>query len=305
MSLTIAIPSYNKEKYIERCIKSVLIEKQYIDKIFVVDNCSSDKTLELARKFEPEVTCIKNDTNLGMSGNFNKCIELCNTDWLMILHADDELLPGAIKKYLNYIEKYPDLGLIHADSYSIVDGDESSKSLHQVHKKELWKAGIDALSCPYGVCSAVMVKKDAYDKLGGFINSSLSSDVEMWARISGKYDVGFINHPTVIYHVSAASLGPQSLIKRSVKEIKADWDNLHEKIAQSYPTDLSRQEYLKRMYSAGPGSYWPVFKANLLAKNFKNTLHALYIIVFTYNGAIPLLEIILNYLKKRLKPASK
>ncbi len=301
MSLTIAIPSYNKEKYIERCIKSVLIEKNLVDKIIVVDNCSSDKTIEIARKFEPEITCIVNETNLGMSGNFNKCIELCETEWLMILHADDELLPGAISKYLEYIKKYPDLGLIHADSYSIVDGDESTKNLNQIHKKELWKAGLDALSCPYGVCSAVMVKKSAYDKLGGFINWSLSSDAEMWARIAGKYDVGYINHPTVIYHISAASLGPQSLIKRSVKQIKADWDNLNQRISESYPTPESSKAYLDRMHQAGPANYWPVFKANLIEGNYKNAIHALYIIVFTYNGLIPLCKIVGRYALKRLK----
>lgn len=301
MSLTIAIPSYNKEKYIERCIKSVLIEKNLVDKIIVVDNCSTDKTIEISRKFEPEITCIVNETNLGMSGNFNKCIELCETEWLMILHADDELLPGAISKYLEYIKKYPDLGLIHADSYSIVDGDESTKNLNQIHKKELWKAGLDALSCPYGVCSAVMVKKSAYDKLGGFINWSLSSDAEMWARIAGKYDVGYINHPTVIYHISAASLGPQSLIKRSVKQIKDDWDNLNQRISESYPTPESSKAYLDRMHQAGPANYWPVFKANLIAGNYKNAIHALYIIVFTYNGLIPLCKIIGRYALKHLK----
>lgn len=301
MSLTIAIPSYNKEKYIERCIKSILVEKEHIDKIFLIDNCSTDRTFELAQQFEPDITCIKNETNLGMSGNFNKCIEVCTTDWLMILHADDELLPGTITKYLEYTKKYPDLGIIHADSYSIIDGDESTKSLNQIPKKELWKAGIEALSCPYGVCSAVVVKKAAYDKLGGFINSSLSSDAEMWARIAGKYDVGYLNYPTVIYHISAASLGPQSLIKRSVKDIKADWDNLSKRISESYPTPESSKAYLEKMRLAGPANYWPVFKANLIAGNYKNAIHALYIIIFTYKGIVPLSKIVGRYIAKHLK----
>lgn len=298
MSLTIAIPSYNKEKYIERCINSVLAEKANIDRIIVVDNCSSDNTFQIAQTYSPRIECFRNETNLGMSGNFNRCIELCNTDWLMIVHADDEILPGSIEKYSRMIEKYPDIGLIHADSYSILNGDPSTKNLSQQPKKEIWKAGLDAISCPYGVCSAVMVKKDAYNTLGGFIVSSLSSDVEMWARIAGSYDIGYINEPTVIYHVNSASTGPQSLVNRSVKEIKKDWDNLNEKIAASYPTPESRTAFLNKVRQLAPSSYWSVLTANIRARNIKNVIQSLYLIVFTYNGIIPLTKLSFAAAKK-------
>ncbi len=305
MSLTIAIPSYNKEKYIERCLNSVLAEKQHIDRIILVDNCSTDKTFEIAQGYGPNVTAHRNDTNLGMSGNFNRCIELCDTEWLMIVHADDELLPGAIQQYLALIKKHPSIGLIHADSYSVLNGDESTKTLSQNHKKELWTAGADAMSCAYGVCSAVMVRKDVYDRLGGFIVSSLSSDVEMWARIAGSYDVGYINNPTVIYHVNSASTGPQSLINRSVKEIKADWDLLTEKIADSYPTPEAKEAFLRQSLKLAPSSYWGVVKANIRARNYKNALQALWLIIFTYNGLIPLTKIIWGIFVKKVKSVTK
>jgi glycosyltransferase involved in cell wall biosynthesis len=298
MSLTIAIPSYNKEQYLERCINSVLLEKDQIDRIILVDNCSSDKTFDIGRRFAPLVECYRNETNLGMSGNFNRCIELCETEWLMIVHADDELIPGAIKKYMDLIERYPTVGLIHADSYSVLNSDYSTKSLSHQNKKEFWKAGVDALSCSYGVCSAVMVKKSVYDKLGSFIVSSLSSDVEMWARIAGAYDIGFINAPTVIYHVNSASTGPQSLVNRSVKEIRADWDLLNEKISKSYPTKEAGDTFLKQTYKLAPYSYWGVLKANLRAHNYTNVFQSLYLIIFTYKGLIPLCKLVTRATKK-------
>ena len=75
-TLTIAIPSYNKEKYIDRCLKSILHEKEHVTEIFVVDNCSSDDTYELAKKYKPDITCYQNEENIGMSGNWNRCIDL-------------------------------------------------------------------------------------------------------------------------------------------------------------------------------------------------------------------------------------
>ncbi len=301
MSLTIAIPSYNKEKYIERCINSILAEKESVDRVILIDNCSTDNTFKIAQKYIPQIECFQNEKNVGMSGNFNKCIELCKTEWLMIVHADDEIVHGSITKYLDLIEKYPSVFLVHADSYSIIDGNQDTKSLSQQTKKEFWRAGLDAISCPYGVCSAVMVRKAAYDALGVFIPSSLSSDVEMWGRIASHYDIGYINAPTVIYHVSSSSTGPQSLINRSVKEIKEDWDNLNEKIASNYPTNESRVAFLKKTHELGPYTYWNVLKANIRAGNVTNIIQSLYIILFMYNGAIPLTGLILQAIKKVLK----
>ena len=204
MKITVAIPSYNKEKYIKQCLKSILVEKAHIDKIILVDNCSTDKTFEIAKTFEPQITCYRNDTNLGMVGNWNKCIDLCTTEWLMIFHADDEMTPGAISKYKDFTKKWPTVALIHANSYSMNEEDSDSKTLSGTNQKDFWKAGLEAMSCHYGVCSAVMVKKEVYTKLGHFM-PSLSSDAEMWARIASKYDIGFLNSPTVTYRISQTS----------------------------------------------------------------------------------------------------
>jgi glycosyltransferase involved in cell wall biosynthesis len=179
LNLTVAIPSYNKEKYIDRCIKSALSNKDDITKIIVVDNQSTDTTLALTKNYAPDVSWHQNETNLGMARNWNKCIELCDTEWLLILHADDELVPGAIKLYEQFIQKYPTVGIIHANSFSIIEGDESTKTFTKKNQKEFWHAGLEGMKCHYGVCSSVMVKKVVYDKLGYFIES-LSSDREKY-----------------------------------------------------------------------------------------------------------------------------
>ena len=299
-TITVAIPSYNKETQIARCIESVLENASEIDHILLIDNCSTDNTFEVAKGYEPRITCIKNDINLGMSGNFNRCIELCKSDWLMIFHADDVMLPGAIKKYRALIEKHPETGLIHADSYTVIEGDQKTKSHHPRNTKEFYEAGTDALTCPYGVCSAVMVKKAAYDKLGGFVASSLSSDVEMWARVAANYPVGSINEPTVIYYSSIKSTGPQSLVNRTVAEIKADWDDFNARTALAYPEGPARDAFLSSVQLSAPGNYFAVVKANLRAGNWRNVLAGLTLIIIDYRGLWPLLRIISKIVRRRL-----
>lgn len=304
-TITVAIPSYNKEAQIKRCLESVLKNAADIDRIVLIDNCSTDKTLEIAQSFAPKIECIKNESNLGMSGNFNRCIGLCATDWLMILHADDEMLPGAIARYRELIEKHPRVGLIHADSYTVTENDEASRSYHPRRTRELYEAGTEALSCPYGVCSAVIVKQAAYDQLGGFVVDSLSSDVEMWARVASHYPVGSINEPTVIYHSSVKSTGPQSLVNRSVHEIKADWDDLNRRISLVYPEGPARDSYLDEVRRSAPGNFFAVVKANIRARNWRNVWAGIKLIVIDYRGAWPLLLMIWAICLKRVRTTLK
>ena len=301
MNITVAVPSYNKEKYIERCLGSIVHEKEYIEKILLVDNQSTDKTFELAQKLFPDVECVLNETNIGMSPNWNKCIDLCETEWLMIFHADDEMVPGAMKHYKKIIEEYPTAGIIYANAYSIIEDDESTKTTSETSKKEFWKAGLEAMSCKPTVCSAVMVKKEAYKKLGYFIDKSLSSDVEMWHRITSAYDVAFLNVSTVIYRINASSTGLDSLINREVKDIKADWDKLNSQMASHYPTKETRDAFLLECFKSAPGSYFAITKANLRAKNYRKVLQTLFLIIVTYRGLIPLLKIVVAILTKRIR----
>ena len=299
MKITVAIPSYNKEKYISRCIESALVEKEYIEKIILVDNHSTDKTLEISKKYEPAITCYQNERNLGMAGNWNRCIELCETEWLLILHADDEMVPGAIQHYINFLQKHPTVGIIHANSYSITEGDVSTKAYAEKQQKEFWKGGLEGMQCHYGVCSSVMVRKDAYKKLGNYIES-LSSDAEMWSRIAAHYDVGFINKPTAIYHVSKTSTGYESHVNRKIMDIKKDWDFLNLSIANNYPTSESRAVFLKNAYTNAPNSYYAVAKANLKVGNYKQAIDACIIIIFSFKGIFTLVKLIIQDLKKYL-----
>lgn len=298
MTLTVAIPSYNKEKYIDRCIKSVLAEKEYIDEIILIDNYSSDNTFELAKKYELQIRCIKNDYNLGMAGNWNKCIDLCKTDLLMILHADDELLPGSIKKYLDFFENHPDVGIVHADFFFVKDGDLKTKQYTKVDDREIRKAGVEALEMPMGyVCSTLMVKKSVYNDVGYYMKSD-SSDAEMILRIASKYDRGYLNMPTAIVHVNLDSFCKASFRDREIKEIEADLLSLGEKI-DSYLSKESRDKRKKSARSAMAGVFFKVFVVNLKAGQYRKAFQALGLVIFKYRGFFIIFVTIYGYLKYR------
>lgn len=106
--VSVCIPSFNNEKTIERCLRSVCTQDYENVEILVVDDCSRDKTLEICEQFSKAVAVITNERNLGLVGNHNRCIDLANGKYVKFVHADDYLLPGAIARMTGALESFPE-----------------------------------------------------------------------------------------------------------------------------------------------------------------------------------------------------
>jgi glycosyltransferase involved in cell wall biosynthesis len=93
--ITFAIPFYSGRAYLAHAIESVLAQRDPDWKAFVCDNASLEAGIaDLVRDVGGgRVGYVRNETNLGMVGNFNRCLDLAETDLVTLLHSDDELGP--------------------------------------------------------------------------------------------------------------------------------------------------------------------------------------------------------------------
>src|SRR5688572_24443046 len=92
VSITIAIPYYSGFSYFKAALQSALQQSISDYKILVVDNSADDEVKSYVESLgEGRIDYHKNPTNLGMIGNFNRCLNLASTELVVILHADDEL----------------------------------------------------------------------------------------------------------------------------------------------------------------------------------------------------------------------
>jgi glycosyltransferase involved in cell wall biosynthesis len=91
-SLTIAIPVYNRSAYIREALESVL-QQETQTRILVLDNDSTQFDFAaLVRSYaSPRIRYIRNEVNVGMAGNWNRCIDACETPFLALVHDDDKL----------------------------------------------------------------------------------------------------------------------------------------------------------------------------------------------------------------------
>lgn len=113
--LTITIPVYERYEYFEEALLSAVNQTIPVS-IIVVDNASSHNKFEnYVNNLNLEnVSYFRNDTNLGLFGNWNRCIELCQTEFVMILCSDDLLSPWYSTCFYEKLLQYPKISCFHS-----------------------------------------------------------------------------------------------------------------------------------------------------------------------------------------------
>ncbi len=89
--ISVIIPAFNEEKYITRCLRSVLSQTIDRDKyeIIVIDDCSTDNTLKVLKPFINEIKLIKNSKNKGLPGSLNEGIKNAKGQFIIRVDSDD------------------------------------------------------------------------------------------------------------------------------------------------------------------------------------------------------------------------
>jgi glycosyltransferase involved in cell wall biosynthesis len=113
VNLITTIPVFNGEAFIAQTLESVARQTLRPDRVVVLDNCSTDRTEEIVRNFR-RLSCefIRNEKNLGLFGNLNRCLTYAaHTKFLHLLHADDLIEPDFYREMTKQLAAGEGLGL--------------------------------------------------------------------------------------------------------------------------------------------------------------------------------------------------
>src|SRR5579885_2801948 len=104
--VSVIVPSYNHASFLRECLQSAL-DQDYSDlEVVVVDDCSSDNSLEIARSIQdPRLQVHKNERNLGAYGTQNRALEMATGDYIAILNSDDVWRKGKLSKQVALLEE--------------------------------------------------------------------------------------------------------------------------------------------------------------------------------------------------------
>lgn len=112
--VSILIPTYNYADFLDETIRSVLHQTYKDFELIIVDNNSSDHTQQVVEKYlrDPRVFFYKNERNVGLVENWNKCLEYARGEYIKFLCADDKFHPRLLEKFVPVMEKFPTVSIV-------------------------------------------------------------------------------------------------------------------------------------------------------------------------------------------------
>jgi glycosyltransferase involved in cell wall biosynthesis len=187
--ISVVIPLYNKEQSAARAIRSVLSQCYPHFELIVVDDGSTDGSLEVAQRFsEPRMTVLT-QSNKGVASARNRGISVAKGEYICFLDADDEYSPGFLDEIAKLISAKPDAALFccrykevdefgrpfvgNADLPETFFGEVTDFFLHYKHSR--------SLMCSSNICA----KRSFIDAVGGFPDGQrIGEDIYLWLRIA-------------------------------------------------------------------------------------------------------------------------
>lgn len=122
-SITFAIPYYDNLGYLAEAIESVRGQTFTDWELVVVDDAGPASAEALVAALgDGRVRYLRNETNLGLAGNWNRCIDVARAEWVTLLHADDRLEPAYAAAVTDVVGDHPLLAAIFTDA-SVIDAD--------------------------------------------------------------------------------------------------------------------------------------------------------------------------------------
>jgi len=184
--ISIVTPSYNQGPYLEKTIRSVLLQGYPNLEYFVIDGGSTDQSVDIIKKYEPWIDNWVSEKDRGQSHAINKGLKMATGELLGWLNSDDYFLPGAFFKFGQTFLEDPSIGAICGQGHIIDERGEIiyTPKLLPVTKESLfaWCFGNDFMqpSCLFTMKS--------WEKSGPIDESlNFALDVEYWIRIAEKF----------------------------------------------------------------------------------------------------------------------
>ena len=195
--ISVVIPTLNRCFTLPRAIESVLRQTLMPCEVIVVDNGSSDGTLELIKSKYPTVR-ILHEKKIGVSAARNRGIKAAQGSWVALLDSDDEWLPNKLQRQIEgYINCGESVRVIHTNEHW-----RKNNLLVNQMKKHQKTGGNIFNQCLLLCCispSSVMLRHDLFDDFGYFDeNLPACEDYDLWLRICSKENVLFVDENLII-----------------------------------------------------------------------------------------------------------
>lgn len=254
--VSVIIPLYNKEREISKSINSVLNQSFSDFELIIVNDGSTDKSMDVVEQFHDTRIRLINKSNGGVSSARNRGIKEAKYECIAFLDGDDWWSSDFLSVLFDLKSRYTDAG-IWAGQYVQVDKNNRLIELNRFPKID--EGYFELYNHLFAICSSsVMIRKTVFDECGYFDEQlTHGEDTDMWIRIALKYKICYTKKTIAFYNIGnnplTKSIGKiPPLNKHFVSNIDKyigikndDWDILLQK---------RKAIYLKRYYIYYPSN---------------------------------------------------
>jgi len=236
-SIDVAIPNYNYGRYLRACVRSVQAQSIENLRILVLDNASNDDSVELVRALAAEDTRIEiiaRKVNKGFHASYNEAIDWAAGDYLIILHADDMLAPGALKRAMECLDSFPNVVMTCGET--VICGEKMRTAPAVPHWRVETGESFIAQRCRTAhntvACCSVVVRTSAQKTAGHYDERlSFAPDLEMWLRLARLGDIAHTNaiQGFVCVHQHNASAYTRERLAPELEAVELSFETFFEK----------------------------------------------------------------------------
>lgn len=216
--VSLLIASYNNEKFLDDCFKSLVAQTYKNIELIICDDCSKDNSLEKIHQWRK---CFKerflhfellvNKENLGITKSINKMLERCQGKYIKLLASDDMLFPEGIEQLVIFAEENA-FDLIYSNMIHVNETTKYGKiniNDFRLQYNEVPFSGYGLTNELIRKCfiaaPGVLIPFKTIEKYGYFDETLSFEDWEYWLRVSITGNIGYVNKITAMYRICTTS----------------------------------------------------------------------------------------------------
>jgi glycosyltransferase involved in cell wall biosynthesis len=187
--VSILMTAYNREKYIAEAIESVLASSFEDFELIIVDDCSRDRTVEIARRYtsDPRVQIHVNEKNLGDYTNRNRAASLSRGRYLKYLDSDDYIYPHGLQIMVEMFEPFPEAAVGFC---SFAQVSERPFPFQLSPRQAYQYAYFNRTHSIFSRASlSTIIRRDKFNAVGGFSGRQWVGDFELWHVLAARFPV--------------------------------------------------------------------------------------------------------------------
>lgn len=216
--ISVLMSAYNVEKYVGKAIESILRQTYQNFEIYIVDDKSEDKTLEIVEEYakaDKRIKVYRNPYPCGLTKNLNNLAKTCTGHYLARMDADDISLELRFEKQMEFLQQNANVAAVGTTYYHMDVNDKVTQWINLLCKPETIKAGLRNQN--WFAHGSLMFRRAPFIGVGGYNEQfTYAQDYELFVRLSRNFGLANLEIPYYCYRIRPENIS----IKHKAEQAK-------------------------------------------------------------------------------------